>query len=81
MSTCLCEKTDRLHSDTGNGEMPAISRKWKRRLTSFAQVLAHPGTVDASSHTEAGKQSAMETHRLGSCGGEDELLQEAEWHR
>lgn len=37
-------------------------------------VLTHPRTADTSSHTEAGKQSAMETHSLGSCGGEDELL-------
>lgn len=77
-STGVCEhlslQNQLLQSDRGNAERLAISWRWKRWLTSFARVLTHPRTADTSSHTEAGKQSAMETHSLGSCGGEDELL-------
>lgn len=39
-----------LRSDTGNAERLAISWKWKRRLTSFAQVLTHPRTADILIH-------------------------------
>lgn len=68
MPMCLhgvCEhlplKNRLLQRDTGSGERLVIFLKWNRRLTSFAQVLTHPRTADTSSHTAAGKQSAIET--------------------
>lgn len=78
VSVSVCEHlplhNQLVHSYRGTAERLAIFWKWKRRLTSFAQALTHPRTADTSPHTEAGKQSATETHSLGSCGGEDELL-------
>lgn len=49
----LLKKTTTTLWPRERGKAGYFPEKWRRRLTSFAQVLTHPGTPDTSSRTES----------------------------
>lgn len=50
------------------------AQRWKRKLTSFSQVLTHPRTADTSLHGEADALWPWRPTVLVPVAGEDELL-------